>query len=121
MTDIGKLASQLTNYPALALTAPTPATVSRFDIIYVDANTFIIVVLLSNNTVKNKLVHLPVSVTQSMEQEISYAQAVLGADIEVPTLDGSVKLNIPEGTQAGSVFRMDKGLCLEEFLDLYKK
>ena len=71
MTDIGKLASQLTNYPALALTAPTPATVSRFDIIYVDANTFIIVVLLSNNTVKNKLVHLPVSVTQSMMQKMS--------------------------------------------------
>ncbi|HNY00811.1 MAG TPA: molecular chaperone DnaJ [Oscillospiraceae bacterium] len=48
-----------------------------------------------------------------MEQEISYAQAVLGADIEVPTLDGSVKLNIPEGTQAGSVFRMKgKGIPL---------
>ena len=41
-----------------------------------------------------------------MEQEISYSQAVLGAEIEVPTLDGNVKLNIPEGTQTGSVFRM---------------
>ena len=41
-----------------------------------------------------------------LDQEISYAQAALGADVEVPTLDGPVKLTIPEGTQPGSVFRM---------------
>lgn len=41
-----------------------------------------------------------------LEQEISYVHAVLGGDIEVPTLDGDVKLSIPEGTQTGSVFRM---------------
>jgi len=41
-----------------------------------------------------------------LEQEIPYAQAVLGGDIEVPTLDGNVKLSIPEGTQTGSVSRM---------------
>ena len=41
-----------------------------------------------------------------LEQEISYAQAVLGADVEVPTLDGKVKLTIPEGTQPGATFRL---------------
>ena len=41
-----------------------------------------------------------------MEQNISYAQAVLGAEVEVPTLDGKVKLTIPEGTQPGAVFRL---------------
>ena len=41
-----------------------------------------------------------------LEQEISYAQAALGAEVEVPTLDGKVKLTIPEGTQPGAVFRM---------------
>ena len=41
-----------------------------------------------------------------LEQEISYAQAVLGAEIEVPTIDGKVKLSIPEGTQPGAVFRL---------------
>ena len=41
-----------------------------------------------------------------MEQEISYAQAALGAEVEVPTLDGKVKLTIPEGTQPGAVFRL---------------
>lgn len=41
-----------------------------------------------------------------LNQQISFAQAVLGADIEVPTLDGKVKLTIPEGTQPGAVFRL---------------
>ena len=41
-----------------------------------------------------------------LEQEISFAQATLGAEVEVPTLDGKVKLNIPEGTQPGAVFRL---------------
>ena len=41
-----------------------------------------------------------------LEQELSYAQAVLGAEIEVPTIDGKVKLSIPEGTQPGAVFRL---------------
>ena len=41
-----------------------------------------------------------------LEQEISFAQATLGADIEIPTLDGKVKLTIPEGTQPGAVFRL---------------
>ncbi|MGI5976861.1 MAG: molecular chaperone DnaJ [Candidatus Limivicinus sp.] len=41
-----------------------------------------------------------------LEQPISFAQAALGAEIEVPTLDGKVKMNIPEGTQPGAVFRL---------------
>lgn len=41
-----------------------------------------------------------------LEQEISFTQAALGSEVEVPTLDGKVKLNIPEGTQPGSVFRL---------------
>ena len=41
-----------------------------------------------------------------LELPISYAQATLGADIQVPTLDGDVKMTIPEGTQPGAVFRL---------------
>ncbi len=37
---------------------------------------------------------------------ISFAQAALGAVIDLPTLDGSVKMRIPEGTQPGRVFRI---------------
>jgi len=36
--------------------------------------------------------------------DINVAQAVLGAQIEVPTVDGADKLNIPAGTQPGKVF-----------------
>ena len=37
---------------------------------------------------------------------ISIAQAALGAEIDVPTLNGKVKMKIPPGTQSGKVFRM---------------
>ena len=40
------------------------------------------------------------------EVPISFAQAALGAKIEVPTLDGKVKMTIPAGTQSGKVFRL---------------
>lgn len=33
-------------------------------------------------------------------------QAALGTEMEVPTLDGSVKMKVPEGTQTGTVFRL---------------
>jgi heat-inducible transcriptional repressor len=71
ISDVSRLASQLTDYPALALTTRTVVTIKRFDIIYVDANTFIIVVMLSDNTVKSKLVRLPVSVDQKLVQRLS--------------------------------------------------
>jgi molecular chaperone DnaJ len=37
---------------------------------------------------------------------ISFVDACLGGDIEVPTLDGRVKLKIPEETQTGKLFRL---------------
>jgi molecular chaperone DnaJ len=42
---------------------------------------------------------------------ISFTQACLGDEIEVPTLDGKSKLKIPAGTESETVFRMrDKGM-----------
>jgi molecular chaperone DnaJ len=37
---------------------------------------------------------------------ISYSQAALGAEVEVPTLDGPEEMKIPAGTQPGDVFRL---------------
>ena len=37
---------------------------------------------------------------------ITFAQACLGAELEVPTLDGKVKYQMPEGTQEGTTFRL---------------
>ena len=40
------------------------------------------------------------------EAPITFTQAVLGAELEIPTIDGRVKYTIPEGTQTGTVFRL---------------
>ncbi|HEX2998568.1 MAG TPA: DnaJ C-terminal domain-containing protein, partial [Anaerolineales bacterium] len=43
--------------------------------------------------------------------DINIAQAALGAEVEVPTLDGNEKLKIPSGTQPGRVFHVkNKGV-----------
>jgi len=41
-----------------------------------------------------------------LDLNINIAQAVLGAEVQVPTLEGDVKLVIPPGTQPGKVFRL---------------
>lgn len=44
------------------------------------------------------------------EVPISFARAALGGSITVPTIDGEEKLEIPEGTQSGAVFKLrDRG------------
>jgi molecular chaperone DnaJ len=45
------------------------------------------------------------------QDDINVAQAALGADVEVPTIDGNAKLTIPAGTQPGKVFTIkNKGV-----------
>jgi molecular chaperone DnaJ len=42
---------------------------------------------------------------------ISLSKAILGAEVEVPTLNGKVSMKIPPGTQSGKVFRLrEKGI-----------
>jgi DnaJ-class molecular chaperone len=41
-----------------------------------------------------------------LEKEISYPLAVLGGVVEVPTIDGSVKLKVRSGTQSGTTVRL---------------
>ncbi len=45
------------------------------------------------------------------ELYLNFADAALGTSVEVPTIDGKVKIKIPSGTQSGKIFRLkDKGL-----------
>jgi molecular chaperone DnaJ len=37
---------------------------------------------------------------------ISFPTVVFGGEIDVPTLDGTVKMKVPEGTQSGKIFRL---------------
>ena len=41
-----------------------------------------------------------------LETPISFTQAALGAEVEVPTLSGRAKIKVPAGTQTGTVFRL---------------
>jgi molecular chaperone DnaJ len=40
------------------------------------------------------------------EIPISFPQAALGCELEVPTLEGKVKLKVPAGTQSGKIFKL---------------
>ena len=60
VTDASKLTSQITTLPSYALrTTSGEVTAQRFELIYIDGHTFIIVVLLSDKSVQNRLVTLP--------------------------------------------------------------
>ncbi len=48
-----------------------------------------------------------------LEMPISFPQAALGADVQVPTLDGPKPLSVPRGTQHEQMFRLD-GLGLPD-------
>ncbi|XXF70693.1 molecular chaperone DnaJ [Thermoanaerobacterium thermosaccharolyticum] len=62
-----------------------------------------------------------------LKMPISFVEAALGAEIEVPTLDGKAIYSIPPGTQTGTVFRLrNKGIPHingrgrgDEFVEVY--
>ena len=51
---------------------------------------------------------------------ISFPEAVLGMQAEVPTIDGKAKIKIPAGTQSGKIFRL-KGKGFPAFQSSYEK
>lgn len=54
-----------------------------------------------------------------LEYPINIVQASLGAEVEVPTLEGMVKLKIPEGTQTDTIFRL-KGKGINSLKGYFK-
>lgn len=79
ISQVGKLVSKLTNLPAYAVTSASDgATVKRFDLIMAETHSFILVVMTSGDVVKNKLIKLPVDVT---EQDVKLLSAVLNASL----------------------------------------
>ena len=66
VSQVGKLVSQMTNLPAYAMAARAAGlTVRRFDLILADSGSFILVVMLSDSSVENKLIRLPVELTEA--------------------------------------------------------
>ena len=41
-----------------------------------------------------------------LDLPISFSQAAIGTDVEIETLDGKARINIPQGTQTGKILRM---------------
>ncbi|MBQ3357071.1 MAG: heat-inducible transcription repressor HrcA [Oscillospiraceae bacterium] len=83
MSKVGKLVSQLTNLPAYAMTAHTDSVkVRRFEVLPAGEKSFILVVMTTDETVKNKLVKLPLNTT---EADLKLLSAVLNATLtEIP-------------------------------------
>ena len=77
MEKVAKLVSQATDLPAISVAARSGgATVKRFDLILAGSGSFILVVMLSNDQVVNKLIKLPLQVG---ETELNLLSAVLNA------------------------------------------
>ena len=74
---VAKLVSQATNLPAISVASRQGgATVKRFDLILAGQNSVILVVMLSTDEVVNKLIKLPVNVTDT---DLKLLSAVLNA------------------------------------------
>ncbi len=54
-----------------------------------------------------------------LEYPISFSQAALGDEVKVPTINGKIKLKVPEGTQSGKVLRL-RGQGLPHVNSTYK-
>ncbi len=79
MSKVGKLVSQLTNLPAYAMTAHTESVkVRRFEVLPAGEKSFILVVMTTDETVKNKLIKLPIHTT---ETDLKLLSAVLNASL----------------------------------------
>ena len=80
---VAKLVSQATNLPAIsAASRPAGATVQRFDLLQAGSGSFILVLMLSDDQVVNKLIKLPLKVE---ETDLKLLSAVLNATMtELP-------------------------------------
>lgn len=85
ISQVGKLVSKMTDLPAYAVAArSSQRTVKRFDLILAEAGGFILVVMLSDNQVQNKLIRLPLDVSQ---EDLRLLSAVLNASLTELTAD----------------------------------
>jgi len=77
MEKVAKLVSQATDLPAISVTSRASGTmVKRFDLIQAGSGSFILVIMLSNDEVVNKLIKLPLNLGES---DLKLLSAVLNA------------------------------------------
>ena len=106
MEKVARLVSQATDLPAISLTSrQSGGAVKRFDLIFAGAGSIILVVMLTNDEVLNKLIKLPVNVG---ETELKVLGAVLnatmtGIPVEEFTPELLEKVMVSAGTAAALV------------------
>ena len=88
---VAKMVSQATNLPAISLASRQGgATVKRFDLILAGSGSFILVLMLSNDEVLNKLIKLPLNVE---ETDLKVLSALLNATMtQMPPEDYTAEL-----------------------------
>lgn len=96
--NAGRIAAELTHLPAVSFTGAREVTAKRFDLIYLDQSSFIIVILLSDNTVKNKLIKLPFSFDESLIKRLG---AVFNASF-TGVAEGAITPLLIESTERGT-------------------
>ena len=86
MDQVAKMVSQVTDLPAITVASPqSGCTVRRFDLILAGSGSFILVLMLSNEEVVNKLIKLPLQVS---ETDLKLLSAVVNATMTEIPLDG---------------------------------
>ena len=101
MEKVARLVSQATDLPAISLTSrQSGAAVKRFDLIFAGAGNIILVVMLTNDEVVNKLIKLPVKLS---ETELKVLGAVLNATMtNIPAEEFTPELLEKVMTAAGT-------------------
>ena len=84
ISQVGKLVSQLSGLPAYAVAAPSrQLTATRFEVLQGGEQSFILVIMTSDEQVHNKLIRLPLNCS---EQDLKLLSAVLNATMTGLTL-----------------------------------
>lgn len=98
MDQAGRIVSQMTRYPAFALSAGQPrVTVKRFDVLMVERRAFIAVVMTDNDHLSNRLFRLP----QEMDrQQLQLLAALLNGSFTGLTLEEFTPQLVRAATQA---------------------
>ena len=91
LADAGKVVSELTSYPAYALTTQVGRrTVRRYDMIHVDAETVIAVLLLEDGTACNRVMKFPGGIEKDLVQRMSTVFNTGFTDLTAQEIDSTM-------------------------------
>ena len=107
LSQVGKLVSPATDLPAYVVASRrTDVTVRRFELILADAGSVILVVMFTGDVVKNKLIKLPLAVSEAdlslLSALLNATMTDLGAEEFNPRADGKGHAGSEKRRKSGS-------------------